>query len=73
MLFIYLLVLSISTGMIILGIHHSDEIHKLLAWLSGLLALVCVLVLTPPLLKGILGLIFFAIGHKIFPAYNSLR
>jgi hypothetical protein len=73
MLFVYLLILSICTGMIILAIHHSDEIHKLLAWLSGLLALVCVLVLIPPLLKGVLGLIFFAIGHKIFPAYNNFR
>lgn len=73
MLFIYLLILSICTGMIILGIHHSDEIHKLLAWLSGLLALVCVLVLTPPLVKGILGLVFFAIGHKIFPTHKGFQ
>ena len=73
MLFFYLLILSICMGTILLSIHNRDEIHKLMAWLSALLALVCVFVLTPPLIKGLLGLLIFGIGHKIFPAHKSFR
>ncbi|MDJ0741769.1 MAG: hypothetical protein QNJ32_00245 [Xenococcaceae cyanobacterium MO_167.B27] len=68
-----LLVLSICLGMIILSIHERDEIHQLVAWLSGLMALVCFFILTPPVIKGLLGLLFVAMGHKIFPAYRSFK
>ena len=73
MLFTTLLVLSIFIGTIILSIHDRDEIHQLLAFLSGLIALVCVLVLTPPIIKGLLGLLIFTIGHKLFPTYGSFK
>ncbi|MEM8830059.1 MAG: hypothetical protein AAGE96_11980 [Cyanobacteria bacterium P01_G01_bin.19] len=73
MLFFYLLILSTVMGIILLSIHDRDEIHQLMAWLSGMLALFCIFVVTPPLIKGLLGLLFFAFGHKIFPAHNSFR
>lgn len=73
MLAFWLLILSICIATILLSIHHHDEIHQLIAWLSGLLALVCILILTPPLIKALLGLLFFAIGQKFFLANNSFR
>ena len=73
MLIFWLLIFSICMGSILLLIHDCDEIHLLMAWLSGLLGLVCILILTPPLIKGLLGMILFAIGHKVFPAHNSFR
>ena len=72
-MFLYLLVLSTIMGIILLGIHGQDEIHKLMAWLSAMLALFCIFILTPPLVKAGLGAIFFTIGHKVFPLHNSLR
>jgi len=72
-MFVYLLVLSTTMGIVLLGIHDKDEIHKLMAWLSGMLALFCIFILTPPLVKAALGAIFFIIGHKVFPLHNSLR
>lgn len=72
-MFLYLLIFSVVMGIILLSIHDSDEIHQLMAWLSGMLALFCILILTPPLVKGLLGLIIFVIGHKIFPLHKSLR
>ena len=73
MLFFYLLILSICMGIVLLSIHNRDEIHQLVAWLSGLLAVVCIFILTPPLAKGVLGLLFFAIGHKMLPVPKSFR
>ncbi len=73
MLIHYLLILSICMVIILLTIHNSDEIHKLMAWLSAMIALVCILVLTPPLIKGLLGMIIFLVGHKVFPAHKSFR
>lgn len=73
MLVLWLLIFSICMGIILLSIHNRDEIHQLMAWLSGLLALVCILILTPPLIKGLLGIILFTFGHKVFPAHNSFR
>ena len=73
MLAIWILICSICVGTILLLIHNRDEIHLLMAWLSGLLGLFCILILTPPLIKGLLGLLLFALGHKIFPAHNSFR
>lgn len=73
MLTITLLILSICIGIILLSIHDGDEIHRLMAWLSGLIAVICIFILTPPLIKGLLGLLLFTIGHKIFPAYKSFR
>ncbi len=73
MLFLYLLILSVVMGMVLLSIHNQDEIHKLMAWLSGMLALFCIFILIPPLIKSLLGLFLFTIGHKVFPAHNSFR
>ncbi len=73
MLIISLLIFSICIGTIVLLIHDHDEIHRLVAWLSGLITIFCIFVLTPPLIKGLLGLLFLAIGHKIFPISNSFR
>ena len=69
----WLLIFTICIGTILLVIHDRDEIHLLMAWLSGALGLLCILILTPPLIKSLLGLIFFAIGHKVFPVHNSFR
>ncbi len=60
-------------GSILLLIHDRDEIHLLMVWLSVLLGLLCMLILTPPLIKGLLGIILFSIGHKVFPVHNSFR
>ncbi len=73
MLVLCLLIFSICMGIILLSIHNRDEIHQLMAWLSGLLALVCILILSPPLIKGCLGLLFYTIGVKIIPTHNSFR
>ena len=73
MLIFWLLIFSICIGSILLLIHDRDEIHLLMVWLSGLLSLVCILILTPPLIKSLLGMILFTIGHKVFPAHNSFR
>jgi len=73
MLVVSLLILSISIGGIILSIHQQDEIHQMLAFLSALIALICLFILSPFLIKGLLGLLFFTIGHKIFPAHHSLK
>ena len=73
MLTLNLLILSIFIGTIVLIIHERDEIHRLVAWLSGLIAIICIFVLTPPLIKGFFGLLFFTIGHKIIPIYKTFR
>ncbi len=68
-----LLILSIFIGAIFLSIHYSDEIHQLVAFLSGLIALVCVFILSPPIIKGILVLLCLTIGNKRFPIYGSFK
>ena len=73
MLAIGLLVLSICVGTIILIIHDRDEIHKMLAFLSAIMALICVFILTPPIIKSLIGLLFFYIGHRIFPAHSIFK
>ncbi len=70
---ITLLVLSISIGTILLVIHDRDEIHQVLAFLSGLIAFICIFILSPLLLKGLLGLVLLTIGHNIFPAYRCFK
>ena len=71
MLVISLLILSLAIGTIVLTIHGRDEIHQILAFLSSSIALVCVYVLIPPLVKICLGLLFFTIGYKILPHGSS--
>lgn len=72
MLVISLLILSISINIIVsisiivFSIHNHDEIHQIIAFLSRLVALVCFFILTPLIVKSLLGLLFFTIGHKIF-------
>ena len=73
MLFFYLLILSICMEIIILSIHNQDEIHKIVAWLSGFITILCIFVMTPPLVKGVLGLVLFTIGHKFLPIHKSFR
>ena len=73
MLAVSLLIFSICIGTILLSIHNRDEIHQLVAWLSGFIALFCIFILTPPLIKVLLGLLFFTIGRKLFPAYISFK
>lgn len=73
MLIMHLLILSICMIAIILSIHNRDEIHQLVAWLSGFITILCVFILTPPLLKGGLGLVFLATAHKIIPVHKSFR
>ena len=70
MLAISLLILSICIGTIVLLIHDRDEIHQMLAFLSGMLALLCIFILTPPIIKVFIGGLFFVVGHKIFPAHS---
>ena len=70
---ITLLVLSISIGTILLVIHDRDEIHQVLAFLSGLIAFICIFILSPLLLKGLLGLVLLTIGHNIFPTYRCFK
>ncbi|MGV2830953.1 hypothetical protein [Myxosarcina sp. GI1(2024)] len=70
MLTVSLLILSICIGTILLTIHGHDEIHQLVAFLSGLIAITCIFILTPPLFKGLLSLFFLTIGHKLFSVYK---
>lgn len=73
MLIINLLVLSVCVATVLLSIHNQDEIHQLVAFLSGLIALICVLILSPPLIKGVLGLLFLSFAHRIFPTSQSFK
>ena len=73
MVAIWLLIFSVCIGTIVLSIHHRDEIHQLLAWLSGLIALVCIFVLTPPVVKGLIGVLFFVGMPKFFPVPKIFR
>ena len=73
MIAICLLIFSLCIGIILLSIHHQDEIHLLVAWLSGLIALICIFVLTPPLIKGLMGLLFFIGAPTFFPIHKTLR
>ena len=73
MIAFWLLILSICIVIILLSIHSYDEIHQLMAWLAGLLALVCIIILTPPLIKSILGLFLFTIGYKIVPVHSDFK
>ncbi|MGF1479951.1 MAG: hypothetical protein ACFB4I_10725 [Cyanophyceae cyanobacterium] len=60
-------------GTILLSIHEQDEIHQLVAILSGLLAVICFLILTPPLIKGMLSILFLIVVHKLFPTHESFE
>lgn len=73
MFFISLLVLSVCIGVMLLFIHDRDEIHQLMAFLSGIVALVCTLVLMPPLLKGLLGFVFVYLLNKLCIIHNSFE
>ncbi|HHP7229440.1 MAG TPA: hypothetical protein ACFCUY_01105 [Xenococcaceae cyanobacterium] len=73
MLAFSLLILSICIATILLSIHDDDEIHQLVALLSGLIALICIFILTPPLVKGLLGIFCLTMGHKIFLTYSSFK
>ena len=68
-----LLILLICIGVIVLSIHERDEIHQILAFLSVLIALVCAFILSPIMIKCLLGLLFFTVGNKILPAHRSLK
>ncbi len=74
MFVISLLILSTSIGTILLIIHDRDEIIiTRIAFLPGLIAVICIFILSPLLLKGLLGLVLLTIGHNIFPAYRCFK
>ncbi len=73
MLVISLLILSISIGVVVFSIHNYDEIHQIIIFLSGLVALICFFILTPLLVKTLLGILFFTIGHKIFVIFVNRK
>lgn len=73
MLVSWILICSICVGTTLLLIHERDEVHLLMVRLSVALGLLCILILAPPLVKSLLGLLLFAIGHKVFPVHNSFR
>jgi hypothetical protein len=58
MMAICLLMFSICIGTILLSIHHQDEIHRLVAWLLGLIGLICIVIITPVFIKFFIGLFF---------------
>ncbi len=65
MLVINLLLLATCMGVIFCWIHNQDEIHQVVIVLSGLIALVCILVLSPAIVKLLLVSILFFLYHKI--------
>jgi hypothetical protein len=67
MLVINLFLLAICIGAIFCWIHNQDEIHQLVVFLSGLMALVCLIILSPPIVKLVLALMVFFSYHKILP------
>lgn len=69
MLVINLFILSISISIVIFSIRNNDEIYQIIAFLSGFIAFVCLFILTPLIIKSLLGLLFFTIGHKKFLNY----
>ena len=71
MLAVSLLILSIGIGTSFLIIHDEDEIHQIVTFLSALIALICIFVLIPPLIKGLLGLLLITIIPEIFPVFHS--
>lgn len=73
MFFTSLIILSICIGLILLGIHDQDEVHQIVAFLSGLIALVCILILTPPSVKILLGLLFVLARKKIFYGFYNFK
>ena len=64
MLVINLLLLAICIGAIFCWIHNQDEIHQLIVFLSGLMASVCILILSPAIVKLLLALIVLFFYHK---------
>ncbi len=74
MFVISLPILSTSIGTILLIIHDRDEIIiTRIAFLPGLIAVICAFILTPPLIKSLLGLVLLSIGHKIFSIYQCFK
>lgn len=72
MLVISLLIFSICIGTILLIIHDGDEIHQLVAWLSGFMTIICIFILTPPVAKILLGLFFLIIVNKIISTNKNI-
>lgn len=66
-----LLVLSLGVGTILLSIREQDEIHQLVAFLSGSIALICLFILSPLIVKGTLGALFLAIFHRLDSTYRK--
>ena len=72
MLITTLLVLLICIATMLLTIHDKDEINRIIAFLSGLIAILCVFILTPLMIKILLGLLFFTITNKILSDHKKL-
>ena len=59
-------IVSIFIRIILLSIHDRDEIHKLVAFLLELIAILCIFVLIPPFIKVVLGLLLLSFVHSFF-------
>lgn len=73
MLVVSLLILSIAAVIITLIVHDRDEIYRMVALFSGLVAIICTFILTPLVIKCLLLLLFFTIRHKLFLVYHSFE
>ncbi|GAB4224978.1 MAG: hypothetical protein Kow0049_01840 [Stanieria sp.] len=67
MLVINLFLLAICLVMIFGWIERQDEIHQIVVFLSGLIALLCLLILSPPLIKLLVAIIIFFTYRKVLP------
>lgn len=67
MLVINLFLLAICLVTIFGWIERQDEIHQIVVFLSGLIALLCLLILSPPLIKLLVAIIIFFTYRKVLP------
>jgi hypothetical protein len=67
MLVINLFLLAICLVTIFGWLERQDEIHQIVVFLSGLVALLCLLVLSPPFIKLLVAMIIFFTYRKLLP------
>ncbi len=65
MLLISLIILFLGTIALVFNIQYEDEIHKLVAVLSGLMALFVLFFFSPIIIKCLLGILILSIFNKI--------
>lgn len=71
MLVISLSILFLYAVTVILNLEHQDEIHQLVAILSGFTALFFLFFLTPIMIKCLLVILIFPIINKIVFIYKN--